>query len=223
MNLKRRSFVALVLAVPILLLSSPMGPVLPITLSARPDWLVAAPATVLFVYGGWSALMRRGGRGAQPQARYDDASVARWHHHGLRLQQVCKRSLWAAPRTTAAMHMDFWNCHTLIVIMLLATGSRWSRHGRQGRPRRWLNYAGAAHGSRLDGSSFADAACEARWAKPPAGGGGEGARRRRGDGRLSRPSTRRLSRREARAVEVYSEGVAHGAPQAAVNGGRHAS
>ena len=40
------------LAVPILLLSSPMGLALPITLSfPGSDWLVAALATVLFVYG----------------------------------------------------------------------------------------------------------------------------------------------------------------------------
>ena len=53
-NLKRRFFVSLVLAVPILLLSSPMGLALPITLSfPGSDWLVAALATVLFVYGGW--------------------------------------------------------------------------------------------------------------------------------------------------------------------------
>ena len=42
-NLKRRFFVSLVLAVPILLLSSPMGLALPITLSfPGSDWLVAA-------------------------------------------------------------------------------------------------------------------------------------------------------------------------------------
>ena len=64
-NLKRRFFVSLVLAVPILLLSSPMGLALPITLSfPGSDWLVAALATVLFVYGGWPFL-----RGAADEVR----------------------------------------------------------------------------------------------------------------------------------------------------------
>ena len=52
-NLKRRFFVSLVLAIPIMLLSSPMGLALPITLAfPGSDWLVAALATVLFGYGG---------------------------------------------------------------------------------------------------------------------------------------------------------------------------
>ena len=61
-NLKRRFFVSLVLTIPVLLLSSPMGLALPITLSfPGSDWLVAVLArccspTALAVSA------RRGGR-----------------------------------------------------------------------------------------------------------------------------------------------------------------
>ena len=56
-NLKRRFFASLVLTVPILLLSSPMGMALPIMLAfPGSDGVVAALATVLFVYGGWPFL-----------------------------------------------------------------------------------------------------------------------------------------------------------------------
>ena len=64
-NLKRRFFASLVLTIPILLLSSPMGMALPITLAFRgSDWVVAALATVLFVYGGMPFL-----RGAADELR----------------------------------------------------------------------------------------------------------------------------------------------------------
>ena len=64
-NLKRRFFVSLVLTIPVLLLSSPMGLALPITLSfPGSDWLVAVLATVLFAYGGWPFL-----RGAADELR----------------------------------------------------------------------------------------------------------------------------------------------------------
>ena len=56
-DLKRRFFASLVLTVPILLLSSPMGLTLPITLTfPGSDWVVAVLATVLFAYGGWPFL-----------------------------------------------------------------------------------------------------------------------------------------------------------------------
>lgn len=117
-NLKRRFFVSLVLAVPILLLSSPMGLALPITLSfPGSDWLVAALATVLFVYGGWPFL-----RGAADEVRNRKPAMMTLVALGITTAYVY--SMYAFAMGSVAhddgMHMDFfWELATLIVIMLL--------------------------------------------------------------------------------------------------------
>lgn len=117
-NLKRRFFVSLVLAVPILLLSSPMGLALPITLSfPGSDWLVAALATVLFVYGGWPFL-----RGAADEVRNRKPAMMTLVALGITTAYVYSMYAFAMGSVVhdGGMHMDFfWELATLIVIMLL--------------------------------------------------------------------------------------------------------
>lgn len=117
-NLKRRFFVSLVLAVPILLLSSPMGLALPITLSfPGSDWLVAALATVLFVYGGWPFL-----RGAADEVRNRKPAMMTLVALGITTAYVYSMYAFAMGSVAhdGGMHMDFfWELATLIVIMLL--------------------------------------------------------------------------------------------------------
>ena len=117
-NLKRRFFASLVLTVPILLLSSPMGMALPITLAfPGSDWVVAALATVLFVYGGMPFL-----RGAADELRRRQPAMMTLVALGITtayaysIYAFVQRSVLHA----AGMHMDFfWELATLIVIMLL--------------------------------------------------------------------------------------------------------
>lgn len=117
-NLKRRFFVSLVLAVPILLLSSPMGLALPITLSfPGSDWLVAVLATALFAYGGWPFL-----RGAVDEVRNRKPAMMTLVALGITTAYVY--SMYAFVMGSIlyddGMHMDFfWELATLIVIMLL--------------------------------------------------------------------------------------------------------
>lgn len=117
-NLKRRFFVSLVLAVPILLLSSPMGLALPITLSfPGSDWLVAALATVLFAYGGWPFL-----RGAADEVRNRKPAMMTLVALGITTAYVYSMYAFAMGSVAhdGGMHMDFfWELATLIVIMLL--------------------------------------------------------------------------------------------------------
>lgn len=117
-NLKRRFFVSLVLAVPILLLSSPMGLALPITLSfPGSDWIVAALATVLFVYGGWPFL-----RGAADEVRNRKPAMMTLVALGITTAYVYSTYAFAMGSVVhdGGMHMDFfWELATLIVIMLL--------------------------------------------------------------------------------------------------------
>ena len=117
-NLKRRFFVSLVLAVPILLLSSPMGLALPITLSfPGSDWLVAALATVLFVYGGWPFL-----RGAADEVRNRKPAMMTLVALGITTAYVYSMYAFVMGSVLHAddMRMDFfWELATLIVIMLL--------------------------------------------------------------------------------------------------------
>ena len=117
-NLKRRFFVSLVLAVPILLLSSPMGLALPITLSfPGSDWLVAALATVMFVYGGWPFL-----RGAADEVRNRKPAMMTLVALGITTAYVYSMYAFAMGSVAhdGGMHMDFfWELATLIVIMLL--------------------------------------------------------------------------------------------------------
>lgn len=117
-NLKRRFFVSLVLAVHILLLSSPMGLALPITLSfPGSDWLVAALATVLFVYGGWPFL-----RGAADEVRNRKPAMMTLVALGITTAYVYSMYAFAMGSVVhdGGMHMDFfWELATLIVIMLL--------------------------------------------------------------------------------------------------------
>ncbi|WP_101721602.1 copper-translocating P-type ATPase [Eggerthella timonensis] len=117
-NLKRRFFVSLVLAVPILLLSSPMGLALPITLSfPGSDWLVAVLATALFAYGGWPFL-----RGAVDEVRNRKPAMMTLVALGITTAYVY--SMYAFVMGSIlhddGMHMDFfWELATLVVIMLL--------------------------------------------------------------------------------------------------------
>ena len=117
-NLKRRFFASLVLTIPILLLSSPMGMALPITLAFRgSDWVVAALATVLFVYGGMPFL-----RGAADELRRRQPAMMTLVALGITTAYAY--SIYAFVQRsvlhTAGMHMDFfWELATLIVIMLL--------------------------------------------------------------------------------------------------------
>lgn len=117
-NLKRRFFVSLVLTVPVLLLSSPMGLALPITLTfPGSDWLVAALATALFVYGGWPFL-----RGAVDELRARKPAMMTLVALGITTAYVY--SMYAFVMRSifheGGMHMDFfWELATLIVIMLL--------------------------------------------------------------------------------------------------------
>ena len=117
-NLKRRFFASLVLTVPILLLSSPMGMALPITLAfPGSDWVVAALATVLFVYGGMPFLRGAAGelRRRQP-AMMTLVALGITTAYAYSIYAFVQRSVLH----TAGMHMDFfWELATLIVIMLL--------------------------------------------------------------------------------------------------------
>ena len=117
-NLKRRFFASLVLAVPILLLSSPMGLALPITLAfPGSDWVVAALATIMFVYGGQPFL-----RGAVDELR--TRKPAMMTLVALGITTAYAYSMYAFVRRSVlgvdGAHMDFfWELATLIVIMLL--------------------------------------------------------------------------------------------------------
>ena len=117
-NLKRRFFASLVLAVPILLLSSPMGLALPITLSfPGSDWLVAVLATALFAYGGWPFL-----RGAVDEVRNRKPAMMTLVALGITTAYVYSMYAFAMGSILHddGMHMDFfWELATLIVIMLL--------------------------------------------------------------------------------------------------------
>lgn len=117
-NLKRRFFVSLVLTIPVLLLSSPMGLALPITLSfPGSDWLVAVLATVLFAYGGWPFL-----RGAADELRRRAPAMMTLVALGITTAYVYSMYAFVMGSVLHAdgMHMDFfWELATLIVIMLL--------------------------------------------------------------------------------------------------------
>ena len=117
-NLKRRFFASLALTIPVLLLSSPMGLTLPITLTfPGSDWVVAVLATVLFAYGGWPFL-----RGAADELKRRQPAMMTLVALGITtayaysIYAFVQRSVLHA----AGMHMDFfWELATLIVIMLL--------------------------------------------------------------------------------------------------------
>ena len=117
-NLKRRFFVSLVLTIPVLLLSSPMGLALPITLSfPGSDWLVAVLATVLFAYGGWPFL-----RGAADEVRNRKPAMMTLVALGITTAYVYSMYAFVMGSVLHAddMRMDFfWELATLIVIMLL--------------------------------------------------------------------------------------------------------
>lgn len=117
-NLKRRFFVSLVLTIPVLLLSSPMGLALPITLSfPGSDWLVAVLATVLFAYGGWPFL-----RGAADEVRRRAPAMMTLVALGITTAYVYSMYAFVMGSVLHAdgMRMDFfWELATLIVIMLL--------------------------------------------------------------------------------------------------------
>ena len=117
-NLKRRFFVSLVLAIPVLLLSSPMGLALPFSLAfPGSDWLVAALATALFFYGGMPFL-----RGATRELR--DCKPAMMTLVALGITTAYVYSMYAFVQRSVlhagGAEMDFfWELATLIVIMLL--------------------------------------------------------------------------------------------------------
>lgn len=116
-NLKRRFFVSLVLTIPVLLLSSPMGLALPITLFPGSDWLVAVLATVLFAYGGWPFL-----RGAADELRRRAPAMMTLVALGITTAYVYSMYAFVMGSVLHAddMRMDFfWELATLIVIMLL--------------------------------------------------------------------------------------------------------
>lgn len=117
-NLKRRFFVSLVLGVPILLLSSPMGLALPITLTfPGSDWIVAALATIMFVYGGQPFL-----RGAVDELRARKPAMMTLVALGITTAYAYSMYAFVQRSVLGAdgAHMDFfWELATLIVIMLL--------------------------------------------------------------------------------------------------------
>ena len=117
-NLKRRFFVSLVLTIPVLLLSSPMGLALPITLSfPGSDWLVAVLATVLFAYGGWPFL-----RGAADELRRRAPAMMTLVALGITTAYVYSMYAFVMGSVLHADDMRmgfFWELATLIVIMLL--------------------------------------------------------------------------------------------------------
>ena len=117
-NLKRRFFVSLVLAIPIMLLSSPMGLALPITLAfPGSDWLVAALATGLVGYGGWPFL-----RGAADELSRRKPAMMTLVALGITTAYVYSMYAFVMGSVLHAddMRMDFfWELATLIVIMLL--------------------------------------------------------------------------------------------------------
>ena len=117
-DLKRRFFASLVLSVPVLLLSSPMGFALPVSLSfPGSDWAVAALATALYAYGGWPFL-----RGAADELRRRQPAMMTLVALGITtayaysVYAFAQRSILGASDT----HMDFfWELATLVDIMLL--------------------------------------------------------------------------------------------------------
>ena len=117
-DLKRRFVVSLVLAVPVLLLSSPMGIALPVSLSfPGSGWLVAALATALYFYGGMPFL--RGAvrelRGRRP-AMMTLVALGITTAYAYSVYSFVQRDVLRA----GGAGMDFfWELATLIVIMLL--------------------------------------------------------------------------------------------------------
>ncbi len=117
-DLKRRFFASLVLSVPVLLLSSPMGFALSVSLSfPGSDWAVAALATALYAYGGWPFL-----RGAADELRRRQPAMMTLVALGITtayaysVYAFAQRSILGASDT----HMDFfWELATLVDIMLL--------------------------------------------------------------------------------------------------------
>ena len=117
-DLKRRFLVCLVLAIPVLALSSPMGLALPITLSfPGSDWVVAGLATVLYFYGGLPFL-----RGAAGELRSRKPAMMTLVSLGITTAYLYSMYAFALRSilNESGSHMDFfWELATLIVIMLL--------------------------------------------------------------------------------------------------------
>ncbi len=117
-DLKRRFVVSLVLAVPVLLLSSPMGIALPVPLSfPGSGWLVAALATALYFYGGMPFLRgaARELRGRRP-AMMTLVALGITTAYAYSVYSFVQRDVLHA----GSAGMDFfWELATLIVIMLL--------------------------------------------------------------------------------------------------------
>ena len=117
-DLKRRFFASLALSAPVLLLSSPMGLALPVSLSfPGSDWVVAALATALYAYGGWPFL-----RGAADELRRRQPAMMTLVALGITtayaysVYAFAQRSIFGAPDA----RMDFfWELATLVDIMLL--------------------------------------------------------------------------------------------------------
>ena len=117
-DLKRRFFVSLVLSVPVLLLSPPMGMALPFSLAfPGSDWVVAVLATVLYGYGGWPFL-----RGAVGELRRRQPAMMTLVALGITTAYIYSVYAFVQRSVLGAhdVHMDFfWGLATLIDIMLL--------------------------------------------------------------------------------------------------------
>ncbi|MDJ1650153.1 MULTISPECIES: copper-translocating P-type ATPase [Gordonibacter] len=117
-DLKRRFFVSLVLSVPVLLLSPPMGMALPFSLAfPGSDWVVAVLATVLYGYGGWPFL-----RGAVGELRRRQPAMMTLVALGITTAYIYSVYAFVQRSVLGAhdVHMDFfWELATLIDIMLL--------------------------------------------------------------------------------------------------------
>lgn len=117
-DLKRRFFVCLVLAAPVLALSPMMGIDLPFRISfPGSDWLVAGLATILFFYGGKPFL-------AGAASELSEKKPAMMTLIALGITSAYAYSLYAFAANllngSAGHVMDFfWELATLIVIMLL--------------------------------------------------------------------------------------------------------
>lgn len=116
-NLKRKFFVSLALAIPIVVLSPMMGIRLPFQFTfPGSDWLVLLLATILFFYGGSPFLY-----GARDELKKKAPAMMTLIALGISVAYLYSLYAFVANRLATDRHfMDFfWELATLIVIMLL--------------------------------------------------------------------------------------------------------
>ena len=117
-NLKRKFWVSLILAIPIILMSPMMGVTLPFQLTfPGSDWVVAILGTILFIYGGAPFFS-----GAKAEIQMKQPAMMTLITMGVGVAYIY--SIYAVIandlfHVTPMVNNFFWELSTLIVIMLL--------------------------------------------------------------------------------------------------------